>query len=148
MMELFERREGANADNCLYIVERCRLIIRTLSDIERAICFETSDDSEHSFFTILSEIRDLIRTVRDISKEWDKLLDTIEGSSSLHAYLASSNQNSSVGQPRVQISREQLVYLRSLNFFGVIFQNYLELVDTLFTDGEMTSISQRSLVAP
>ena len=116
MMELFERREGANADNCLYIVERCRLIIRTLSDIERAICFETSDDSEHSFFTILSEIRDLIRTVRDISKEWDELLDTIEGSSSLHAYRASSNRDGSVGRPRFQISREQLVYLQSLNF--------------------------------
>ena len=84
--------------------------------IECAISSETSDDSDHSLFTILSAIRDLMRTVRDISREWDELLDAIEGSSSIHAYRASSSRGGCVGQPRFQVSREQLVYLRSLNF--------------------------------
>ena len=115
MTKLVERRDGANADYCLYPVERCGLIIRTLSDIECAISSETSDDSDHSLFTILSAIRDLMRTVRDISREWDELLDAIEGSSSIHAYRASSSRGGCVGRPRFQVSREQLVYLRSLN---------------------------------
>ena len=115
MTELVERRDGANADYCLYAVERCELIIRTLSDVECAISSETSDDSDHSLFTILSAIRDLMRTVRDISREWDELPDAIEGSSSIHAYRASSSRGGCVGRPRFQVSREQLVYLRSLN---------------------------------
>ena len=116
MTELVARREGANADYCLYVVERCSLIIRTLSNIESAISSETTDDSDHSLFTILSVVRELIQTVRDICREWDELFDTIEGSSNTHAYHAPSNQDGSVGRPRFQISRQQLVYLRSLNF--------------------------------
>ena len=116
MTELVARREGANADYCLYAVERCGLIIRTLSDIESAISSETTDDSNYSLFIILSVVRELIQTVRDICREWDELFDNIEGSSNTHAYHAPSSQDGSVGRPRFQISREQLVYLRSLNF--------------------------------
>ena len=76
MTELVARREGANADYCLYAVERCGLIIRTLSDIESAISSETADDSDHSLFTILSVVRELIQTIRDICREWDELFDT------------------------------------------------------------------------
>ena len=113
MTELVARRDGANADYRLYAVERCGLIIRTLSDIESAISSETTDDSDHSLFTIRSVVRELIQTVRDICREWDELLDTIESSTKTHA---PSSQDGSVGRPRFQISREQLVYLRSLNF--------------------------------
>ena len=88
MTELVARREGANADYCLYAVERCGLIIRTLSDIKSAISSEITDDSNHSLFTILSVVRELIQTVRDICREWDELFDTIEGSSNTHAYHA------------------------------------------------------------
>ena len=61
-------------------------------------------------------IRELIQTVKGICREWDELFDTIEGSSITHVYHAPSSQDGSVGRPRFQISREQLVYLRSLNF--------------------------------
>ena len=128
-----------NADYCLCAVERCGLIIKTLSDIECTISSATSatqigqyvlqyqqlrscnkfcniSNSDHSLFTILSAIRDLMQTVRDISREWDKLLDTIEGSSSIRAYHATSSRGGCVGRLRFQVSREQLVYLRSLNF--------------------------------
>ena len=57
-----------------------------------------------------------MQTVRDISREWDKLFDTIEVSSSIRAYHATSSRGDCVGRPRFQVSREQLVYLRSLNF--------------------------------
>ena len=57
-----------------------------------------------------------MQTVRDISREWDKLLDTIEGSSSIRAYHATSSRGGCVGQLRFQVSRKQLVYLNSLNF--------------------------------
>ena len=65
-----------HADYCLYAVERCGLIIRTLSDIESAISSEATDDSDHSLFTILSVVRELIQTIRDICREWDELFDT------------------------------------------------------------------------
>ena len=111
--EFVARREGANADYCLYAVERCGLIIRTLSDIESAISSETTDASDHSLFTTLIVVRELLQTVRDICREWDELFDTIEGSSNTHAYHASSSQDGSVGRPQFQISREQLVYLHA-----------------------------------
>ena len=119
MTELVARREGANA--CRLLSIRCKrwgLIIRTLSDIESAISSETADDSDHSLFTILSVVRELIQTIRDICREWDNSLT--------HAYHATSSQDGFVGRPRFQISREQLVYLRSLKFLGVLLQDYLE----------------------
>ena len=93
MTELVARREGVNADYCLCTMDRCGLIIITLSDIESAISSETTDNSDHSLFTVLNVVRELIQTVRDICREWDELFDTIEGSSNIHAYHASSSQD-------------------------------------------------------
>ena len=116
VQEMIERREGANADYCHYAIERCGLVIRTLSQIEDTINSETAIHPDHPLETILATVTNLKTVMRSMSGEWDALLDTIEGSNSMHVYRVSTHQSGGRGRPRFTISRDQLIYLRSLNF--------------------------------
>lgn len=116
VQEMIERREGANADYCHYAIERCGLVIRTLSQIEDTINSETAIHPDYPLETILATVTNLKTVMRSMSGEWDALLDTIEGSNSMHVYRVSTHQSGGRGRPRFTISRDQLIYLRSLNF--------------------------------
>ena len=111
-----ERQAGiSNKAYADYAVDRLGVCIRNVTQIKDVVA-ETASEGNETMEQLESTLEELKTVLVSLKSEWQEYSDTIETSSSTSAYSAPTVNALSRGRPRFVISKEQLVYLRSLSF--------------------------------
>ena len=110
-----ERQAGiSNKAYADYAVDKLGVCVRNVTQIKDVA--EAASEGNETMEQFESTLEELKIVLVSLESEWQEYSDTNEASSSTSAYSAPTVNALSRGRPRFVISKEQLVYLRSLSF--------------------------------
>ena len=101
---------GANRDFSLHIISR----LRTASETLAAILGHLSSSVELRSFC--QSVGELVEAVRGMVLEWEVYTERLDYQRESTAYRATTGHTGQRGRPQFHITRDQLVFLRSLSF--------------------------------
>ena len=114
-----DRESGsANFAFCEYVVERLRIAVvscSTLIDQIRSVA-NGLEEEEDTLQYYQEELSTIVNNLRGISREWSLRMDQYDEERESTSYRPHLLDAPTGGRPKFDISKEQLEYLRSMNF--------------------------------
>ena len=110
----------ANLSFCDYVVERLQVAIVSCSTLIDQLSGSTNVDEEERDILdyYRAELSSIVSNLRRVSQEWNHHRDQYEDQRAFTSYSSHLLSNPR-GRPKFDISKEQLEYLRSMNFSWV-----------------------------
>lgn len=122
------RQRGlANEQFCEHAVERLEMFLVSISSLIthiRANLPSGERSSEIAMSHMCTELSNLLKCLRDILAEWEDYLNHPSGGGA-YSYSVPVHVSIQPGRPRFDISKQQLIYLRSMCFSWVQIANLL-----------------------
>lgn len=113
LRQLEHTREHPNREYCEYAVDRLELWNSTISGL---IAHLNGLSASQFLMRCVSDLDDLLQNMWIIRQEWEDLLTNVNGERRDHFSYAAPSIRGETGRPKFHISKEQLQYLRSMNF--------------------------------
>lgn len=121
-IESSERQYGSHANRhyAEYVLGRLEVIVQNVTRIRQYLLEAettlTTQEERDALLSLVQSLSVLVDLIPHVTHQWQTHLDYLEVSSSSSRYQVPLQQSLGPGRPHLQITQEQLEYLRSLSF--------------------------------